>query len=150
MHRHVKDATDTARQTYEQASRTGRMMQEEASTWWRTMMNTADWQKQVHSFIQIASSTVPLAQRNLEQMVELMEKNSRTSTELMKKAADALQAPLTGESQAAWMDFWTSTTKAAQTNAEGLMEFGTRAIDSWTEFVRRIAEVTPDTARAAR
>ena len=124
-------------------------MQEQATSWWRNMMSTADWQKQAESFVQIASNTVPLAQRNLEQFTQLIERNSRTTTELMKKAADAVQAPLTGESQEAWMQFWTSATKAAQTNAEGLMEFGTRAIDSWAEFVRKISESTAEPTRAA-
>ncbi len=142
-HQHASNAADAARQSYEQVNRAGQTMQEQAGIWWRTLMGAADWQRQAESFTQITRSTLPLAQRSMEQLMELMEKSSRSSMDLMRRMIEAVQTPLTGESQNAWMQLWTSSTKAAQANAEGFMEFSTRAIDSWSQFVRKVSEATP-------
>lgn len=146
LHGGMRDATETARQTFEHATNTGRRIQEEAGMWWRNMIGAVDFQRQAETFVQLASNTVPLAKRNMQQLVAFMENSSRASTDVLKKAADAVQAPLTGESQAAWMQFWTATTKATQTNVEGLMEFGTRAMDSWSEFVRNISDMRSESS----
>jgi len=71
-----------------------------------------------------------------------MEKNGRTGAELMKKAVDAAQTPAIAESQAKWMDFWTSSMGAVRSNAEAVTQISTKAIDSWIDFIRENTEVT--------
>jgi hypothetical protein len=90
----------------------------------------------------MASNVMPLAQRRMEDVMDLMEKNSRASAELMKKAVDAAQTPVIAESQAKWMEFWTSSLRAMQSNVEAFTEIGTKAIDSWIDFVRKNTETT--------
>ncbi len=131
---------------YEQALRTGLKMQEEAGKWWTSMFNqntvAQDWQKRFNNMTGMANSLMPLAQKRMEEVIGLMEKNSRTSAELMKKAVDAAQTPVVAESQAKWMDFWTSSMGAVRSNAEAVSEISTKAIDSWIEFVRKNTELT--------
>lgn len=135
---------DQARKNYEQAVRTGQRFQEEAGQWWTRMLGQAmaagDWQKQVNCLTTMSSNALPLAQKRLQEAMHLMEANSRTGAELMKKAVAAAQTPNLAECQAKWMDFWSSSMKAAQSNVEAVTEFTTHAVDSWVELVRRSAE----------
>jgi hypothetical protein len=85
---------------------------------------------------------MPLAQRRLEEAMRFMEINSRTGAELMKKAVDAAQTSSLAESQAKWMDFWSSSMKAMQSNIETATDLSTQAIDSWIQFVRKNTDVT--------
>ena len=85
----------------------------------------------------------------MQELLEVAEKNSRTSVELMKKAADAMQAPGIAERQARWMDFWGASLGAARANADATMQIGTRGFDTWIDFVQRNSEVTQREVKAA-
>ena len=130
-----------ARHNYEQAVRTGQKFQEEAGQWWTRVfgqaMTAADWPKQFSRLTAMTSSAMPLAQRRLEESIQLMEKSGRASAELMRKAIDAVQTAGVAESQAKWMEFWSSSIKTVQSNVEAVTEFQTRTLDSWIEFVRK-------------
>ena len=142
----VNDMADKAMKNYEQALRTGLKLQEEAVRCFNHMFNQTaspqDWQKRLSNFTAITSEMMPLTQKRMEEVLDLMEKNSRTGAELVKKAVDAAQTPVPAESQAKWMEFWTSTMGVARSNAEALTQISARAIDSWIDFVRRNTEVT--------
>lgn len=152
--RPMSEMTDTAMKNYEHAVRTSLKFQEEAGRLWGSMLNQTnlaqDWQKRFTNMTGLANSIVPMAQRRMEDMMALMEKNSRTGAELMKKAVDAVQTPVLSESQAKWMDFWTSSMGAVRSNAEAFTEISNKAIDSWINFVRQNGEVTEShTGKAA-
>jgi hypothetical protein len=140
------EMADNARKNYEQAMKTGLRMQEEAARWWSSIWSQTaavpDWQKRVSNFTALASGVLPLAQKRMEEVIDLIEKNSRTSAELMKKAVDAAQTPVIADSQAKWMEFWTSSMGAMRSNVEALTEINSRAIDSCIDFVRKNTEVT--------
>ena len=65
---------------------------------------------------------VPAARERMEEVAQLMERNTRTGTELLKKAADAAKSPTIADSQAKWMDFWTSSLEAARSSTETLAQ----------------------------
>jgi len=139
-----RNSADTAQRTYEQASQTGQRIQEQAGAWWSRLMNNSEWQKQVINFSEIATETVPLAQRNIEQMMKLMDKSCRSTVEVLKKAVEIMPAPRNGDMQSAWMQLWESSSRAAQSNSRAVMELGTTAIDSWTNFMRKVADAAPE------
>ncbi|HYG34082.1 MAG TPA: hypothetical protein VEC99_04830 [Clostridia bacterium] len=56
----------------------------------------------------MTSQLLPMAEKQLEEVVGLMEKNNRITAELMSKAIAAAQTPVIAESQAKWTEFWTS------------------------------------------
>lgn len=142
----MADMTDKAMKNYETALRAGLKLQEEAVRCWSNIFNQTataqDWQKRFSNFTCITSEVMPLTQRRMEEVLDLMEQNGRTSAELMKKAVDAAQTPVPAESQAKWMDFWTSSLGAMRSNAEAISQINARAIDSWIDFVRQNTEVT--------
>jgi len=137
---------DSARKNYEHAIRTGQKLQEEAGQWWTRMLSqtatATDWQRNLSRFTLLAGNVMPVAQKCLEETMNVMEQSSRTSVDLVRKAVDAAQTPGLAECQAKWMDFWTSSMKAAQSNVEAVSELSTRTIDSWIQFVRKNSEVT--------
>jgi len=144
--RPMSNMADTAMKSYEQAIRTSFKLQEEAGRWWTSMFHQAnlaqDWQRRLSTMTGMANNMMPLAQRRMEEVMDLMEKNSRTSAELLKKAVDAAQTPALAESQAKWMEFWTSSMGAVRSNTEAVSQISSKAIDSWIDFVRKNSEVT--------
>ena len=142
----IAEMADAVLKNYEQAVRTGLKFQEEAGRMWSSMLNqgnlAGDWQKRVNDFTGMANHFLPLAQKRLEDVMGLMEQNSRTSADLLKKAVDAAGTPALAESQAKWMDFWTESLCAVRSNAEAVSEVSGRAIDSWIDFVRKNSEWT--------
>lgn len=142
----VSDMADTALKNYEQAVRTTLKFQEEATRCWSSLLNQGalvqDWQKRVNHLNGVTNKLVPIAQQRLEDVIGLMEKNSRTGAELMKKAVEALQTPGVSESQTKWMEFWTSSMGAVRSNTEAVAEIGAKAVDSWVEFVRKNTELS--------
>jgi hypothetical protein len=142
----LSEMADTTLKNYQQALHTSLKLQEEAGRWWSSMFNqaafTQDWQKRLGCMTGMANNLVPLAQRRMEDVIDLMEKNSRTSAELMKQAVDAAQTPAGAESQAKWIEFWTSSLGAVRSNTEAVSQISSKAIDGWIDFVRKNTELT--------
>ncbi len=148
------EMADSALKNYEQAVRTGLKLQEEAGKWWTAMFNQTafgqDWQKHWSNMTGVANNFMPLAQKQVEEVMGLMEENGRQGAELVKKAVDAAQTPALAERQAKWLDFWTASMGVARSNAEAVSEISSKAIDGWVDFVRKNTEVTEiRTAKAA-
>ena len=142
----MSDIADKALKNYEQLVRTGLKLQEEAGRSWTNLLtqtaSVQDFQKPITNLTAVANGILPEAQKRMQEMVSLVEANSRTGVELMKKAADAVQTPSIAESQSKWMDFWTTSLGAARNNTEALLQINSRAIDSWIDFAQRNTEVT--------
>jgi hypothetical protein len=137
----MSEMAQTALKNYEQALRTGFKMQEEAGRWWSSVLNQAafshEWQKRFTSMTSMANSFMPIAQRRMEDVMELMEKNSRAGAELLKKAAEVAQTPTIADTQAKWLEFWASSMGAVRSNTEAVSQISSRAIGSWIDFVRQ-------------
>jgi len=142
----ISEMADKAMKGYEHAIRTGLKLQEEAAHYWTNVLTQTasphDWQKRYTGFTAMANGIMPAAQRRMEEVLELMEKNSRASADLMKKAVDAAQTTVIAESQAKWMDFWAASVGAARSNAEAITDIGSKTVDSWVDFIRKNTEVT--------
>ena len=149
----VTEMADAARKNYEHAFRTGQRLQEEAAQWWTKMASqtstAGDWQKQFANLTSAASRVMPLAQKRVEDAIELIEKNGRTSAELLKKAVEAALTAGLAESQSKWLEFWASSMKAVQGNVEAFNELSCKALDSWMAFVRETNDTASRAARAA-
>ncbi len=140
----MNEMAETARKNYEEAMRTGERFREEAGQWWTRLWTQAangqEWQRQLAAWSQMAGRMMPVAQEQFQDVMNLVEKNGRTGAELVKKAVEAAQAPAPSEQQAKWLELWTSSMKAVQSNVEAVSDISTRAIDSWVDFVRRNTE----------
>ena len=141
----VSEMTEQAVKNCEQALRSGLKFQQEAGQWWTNLLDQGasaeDWQKRFTSFTNLANGFRPTTQKRLEEVLELTEKNTRTGTELFKKAVEAAQTPVIAESQTKWLEFWTASLGAVRSNAEAVAQINTRAMDAWIDFVQKNAEI---------
>ncbi len=148
------ETTDQVMKNYEQALRSGLRFQEEIWQSWCAMANQSpfgsDWQKRFISPSGMINNIAPMAQKQLEDAVTLMEKNAKLSAELMRKALEASQTPALAESQSKWMDFMKAALEAGRVNVEATMDMTSRAMGSVLSFVEKNAElVQPRAAKAA-
>jgi len=148
----VSDIADNAIKNYEQAIRTGFKLQEAAVKAWSNFFNQTstaqECQKGFTALTQLANKALPLAQRRMEEVLQLVEKNTRTGTELMRRAVDAAQSPVLSNGQNKWTELWTSSMGAIRSNTEAMLEINAKAVDSWLDLVKKSAEQTE--SRAAR
>ena len=142
----VLESTDQAIKNYEQALRTGLKIQEETWQSWCAMVSQSpaspEWQKKYTSAFGAVNSIVPSFQKRMEETVEVLEKNARLGSDLMKKAVDAAQTTVLVDSQAKWMDFMKTSLDAAQFNIESVMRINSRAMDTFLGFVQKNSEFT--------
>ena len=98
----VVELVEQAMKNYEQALKTGLRVQEESAKWCIGVLSQCasaqDWQKRVKG---IAEDVLPQTQKSVEESLKLVEKNSRTALELLKKAAAAAQSATPQEAQKA-------------------------------------------------
>lgn len=139
----MSEAAEMLRKNCEQALHTNLKLQEEAARFFSSMVNTAgcaNFQEQISSATRTANSLLPLAQKRVGELIELAEKNSRASAELVRKAVEAAQTQSMADSQTKWNEFWTASIEAGRANTEALSQIGAKAFDSWAAFVRSHGE----------
>jgi hypothetical protein len=148
----VSDMAEQVVKNYEQAFRAGIKMQEEAvqcvSKWFNQCAPADDLQRRLSKFTNLVNEYVPENEKRVEELVDLMEKNTRTGTDLLKKAADAAQSPVMGEGQDKWIDFYAASLGAVRSTTEALTQINGKAIDSFIDFVQRSSDLLP--IRAAK
>jgi hypothetical protein len=142
----LSEAADKAMKNYEQAVRTGLKVQEEATHLWTNLLNQGaspqDWQKRFSGATTVANGILPAAQKRLEEVVHLVEQNTKASTDLFKKAADVCQTTTLPECQSKWLELCTASVDLARSNFEAVTQINSRAVDSWIDYVRKSADVT--------
>ncbi len=75
----------------------------------------------------------------MQELLEVAEKNTRTSVEFDEERSGS---DASAGRQAKWMDFWGASMGTGRANADAMMQIGTRASDTWIDFVQRNSEVT--------
>ena len=140
------EMAEEARKSYEQALRTGLKLQHEAAQWWSKSLQhavpTPDWQKRLAKFTSTASTVIPTARKQLEEVLNLLERNNRSCVELVRQATEAAQTPGLAESQVKWIEFWKSSVAAARSHAEALAEVNARMIDLSIDFLKKSSQAT--------
>ena len=141
----LSEIADKTLKNYQQAMQTGFKLQEETLKCWSSLFSespaTPDLQQGFKNFTKMANSILPAAQRRMEEAMEIVNRNTRTSTELMRKAVDAVHAQGVGDGHNRLTEFWMSSVGAMRSNTEALAQFNARALDSWLEMVRRGSEM---------
>lgn len=138
---------EEALKSYEQVLRTGLKLQLEAAQWWGKALQqaapTPEWEKCLADYTSSAGTVLPAAQKHVEEVLHLLEKNNRDCIELVRKATEAAQTSRLAESQAKWMEFWKSSAEAARSNAEALTAANAKIVGSCLEFVEKSRAAWP-------
>lgn len=141
----ASELLDEGLKNYEQALRAGLKVQEEAGKCWTRLVSQAaspqDFQKQVTSF---ASDVIPATRKSMDDCLELLEQNSRTSVDLLKKSLEAAQATSYADTQAKVTEFCESSLKSLKANAQAIVDINTKAVDAWFAFVKKATAGIPE------
>ena len=125
---------------YERAFQTGLRFQEEAWQRCRAMFDQAslaqEAQKRFSDIAAVADEVMPVAQKSVEEIWEIVGETAQNGADLMKKAAEAAQTPNLEESQSKWIEFMRMSLRATRSNTDAIMHLNTRAIDTWIDLVQ--------------
>lgn len=149
----MMEMVEQGMKSYEQFFGTGLKFQEQASQYWSALcnpVNATKAQKRV-SVAAMVEEVVPLAQKRMEEVVDLMDKNAQASAELTRKAVEAVDANAT-ERHIKWAEFWKTSLKAVRTNADDMMQMNVRAVDGWVDLIQKnieISEIKVETPRSS-
>ncbi len=134
----VSDLFNQAVSTYVAALETGSKAQEEVADWWSKTLKEAgtveDLQKRMQAF---ATGSMPLAQKNAEECIEVMQKNMQASLDLLKQAFESGQAESVAEVQSKTRDLWEASLKAMRENTEAVVKANARAMEGWAELMNQ-------------
>jgi hypothetical protein len=143
------DLFDQAVKNYEQALKTGVRLQEECGKWWTNVLSQTtrpqDWQKNAASALHEA---FPAAEKNMEETLRLMERNSRGSLDLLKQATEAAQSTSFADGQARLQKLWQTSLELLQHNAQAITQANIKLVETWTQLARK--STNGATAGAAR
>jgi len=145
----VTELFEQAMKNYEQALKTGLKLQEESGKWWTNLLGQTsspqDWQKRAKA---LADELLPQTQKGIDECLKLVEQNSRVSLDLLKKASNLAQSASPAEAQTKFLSFWETSLNALRDTAQTVTQANTKAMEAWTDFVRKSTE--PVTATRAK
>lgn len=136
----ASDLFDQALENYEQALRAGVKIHEEAGKYWAKIMTQAsapqDWQKHLAA---IADDAIPTSQKNMEDYLAFLERNSRASVDLLRKGIAAAKSTGMEEGQGKLVDFCESSLNALKSSAQAIVDINVNAASSWFVLMRKTA-----------
>jgi len=142
------DLFEQAAKNQEQLLKTGVKLQQEMSKWWTTALGeagTPDFQKRVKG---VADDLFPHAQKNIDECLKLVEQNSRTSIDLLKKAVAVTQSTSLQDAQAKVFSVWEASLSALNEGTKALTQANTKATEAWLSFVQKAGTAAHTTAKS--
>lgn len=138
----VADLFDKAISSYEQALKSGVKLQEEALKVLTDLFNEAGLPEEVQAKMQtVAAESIPVAQKNLQDALKLIEQNSKASLSLLEQAIKCAPVESITDGQTKTKELWESSLNVLRANTEATAKANAKALESWTEFVRKSAVV---------
>jgi hypothetical protein len=141
---------DQAAQTYFGAVKNGLRLQEDIATQWVELFRKADGGEYLpEAFQHAVKETIPLAQKQTDDALKLIEKSTRQSLDLLSDAFEAGEASTPAEAQARLEKLWEGSLATLRDNAEAMVHANARLMESWAAIAKKnVARVTPAAARA--
>ena len=141
---------EQALKNYDQAFQAGLKAQEEA---FKGLFDCAgkmqaphDWQKRWSATI---LDSVPVAQKRIQESLQVVEQTSRTSLDLLKQAFEAGKIDGTAGAQAKVQELWEASLQTLRTNAQAVVQLNAKAVESWVQCVQKCVETPAAKGKAA-
>ena len=99
------------------------------------------WQQQFQTTMPQMMATM---EKNMDDAIELMTKNSKTSLELLEKAFEAKQAAAQGDGEASAREMWETALGSFLRNAEVMVQANNRMLDSWRQMAKALQDAPPE------
>jgi hypothetical protein len=136
----VSDLVKQAVDTFDATLKAGVKIQEEATKMWTQALGGAtsahQWQERATA---VLNEAIPLAQKQGQEYLRLLEQNSRNSLELLHKAIDTGQSESVSDAQAKAQELWVATLNTLRSNTEAAVEANAKALDAWSALARKTA-----------
>ena len=143
---------DQAAQTYFGAVKNGLKLQEDIASRWVDLFRKADGGDYLpQAFQQAVRETVPLAQKQTEDALKLIEKGTRQGLDLLSRAFEAGQADSPAEAQARLEKLWEASLATLRDNAEAMVQANAKLMEQWASIAKKNVErVTPAAAKTRK
>ena len=126
-----------ATKSFESAIQAGLQLQEESVKFIADVLNDIGspqkWQKQIHT---VMNEVIITSQKNMDEAVQVMNENAKTSMELLQKTFESRPAD-TKEAQSRTLEVWKTTLSVLQRNAEVAARANNRLVEAWTEVAKK-------------
>jgi len=137
----VDDLFEQAMKNYELALKTGVKLQEESAKMWTNILSQASTPQDLGKKVKAWSDDcIPQTQKVLEEYVKLIEQNSRTSVDLLKKAVATCQAATAQEAQSRFLSLWETSLGSLRDAAVAITQANARVADSVMGYARKAWE----------
>ncbi len=94
-------------------------------------------QKRVEAMM---TGALPAAQKNAEECLRLMDQNTRSSMDLLKKVFETCQSESIAEAQTKIRDLWEASLGTLRQNAQAIVQTNARAMEAWASCAKRNSE----------
>lgn len=140
-HERMIELLDEAGQTYFKAMKTGLKLQEDASTWWsdqlKSVNGSAEWLNKPR---EVMTEAINQWQKNAETTLELMEKSTQESLELLNKAFAVGQADSIEAAQQKLNELWESSLNTMRENVQTTLKANAKFAEMWMEMASKQAD----------
>lgn len=144
---HEETATASANEMFAQAARVfetaiqaGIKFQEEAvrslSAVAEAGATPGEWRKRSQAAMEHA---LEIAQKNVDEAIQAMNENAKTSLDLLEEAFKARQGETAAETQARTREMWEIAVGSLRRNTEVMLQANNRVLESWKEAVRIVS-----------
>lgn len=142
---------DQATATYFGAVKNALKVQEELVAGWVDVFRKADGIDYLPQTVQrVLKETIPLAEKQTEELLKVVEDSSRQGLTLMADAFEAVRTTKPAETQASLEKLWDNSLTALRDNAEAVVRANAHLAETWMGFAKRNVEgVVPPTTKAA-
>jgi hypothetical protein len=141
----VNEMFSQAAQLFQNALAAGISMQEQSTKALTDIIggfsSPQRWQEQAQTSM---SQMMSAAEQNMNDAIELMTQNSKTSLELLEKAFEARQSMAEGDGQANAQEAWETALGAFVRNAEVIVQANNRMLQSWQNMAQILQRPTND------
>ena len=126
---------DQGVQTFGDALKAGVKLQEDTAKWWTDAMEKAgpaqEWQKKGRS---VLSEAIPVAQKNAEDLLKVIEQNYRRSVDLVKKACSA-EGCEGAPGQAG--EIWETSFKMVRDSTQAVTQANMKLMEAWADVLKK-------------
>lgn len=129
---------DQAVQSFGDALKAGVKIQEDVAKWWSDVLDQGnavnEFQKRSRA---IVNEALPVAQRNAEEWLKVIEQNYRRGMELLKKAMNTEQGANAADMRARSQELWEASIEAIRDSAQAMAQVNVKMMEQWADILRK-------------
>jgi hypothetical protein len=127
---------ENALKSFEEAVQCALRLQNDSTKFWTSLAEKgtlpSEWQEKAREY---AKQAIPATQENVEELLRLIEGNSRASLDFLQKAVEASDSRTIEEAQSRTRELWESSLQSLRANAQAVVQANAKAMSYWSRIV---------------